>query len=98
MQEDAIDKLGVEIVEMKWGQGVKDIGGEVKIKRLKKAQLLYQRGYVVIPNPTDPAFIKAFYAAHSKSLSVTLALVWSQKRGSHRVMLANLMFASIVFL
>ncbi len=59
-QEYAIEKLGVEIVEVKWGQGAKDIGGEVKINNLKKAQMLYERGYVVLPNPTDPAVIKAF--------------------------------------
>ena len=60
VQEYAIEKLGVEIVELKWGQGAKDIGGEVKIRDLKKAQLLYKRGYVVLPNPTDPNVIKAF--------------------------------------
>ncbi|MBI4701811.1 MAG: FMN-binding glutamate synthase family protein [Deltaproteobacteria bacterium] len=60
VQEYAIEKLGVEVVELKWGQGAKDIGGEVKINNLKKAQLLYERGYVVLPNPTDPAVIKAF--------------------------------------
>jgi len=60
VQEYAINKLGVEIVELKWGQGAKDIGGEVKIKSLKKAQMLYERGYVVLPNPTDKAVIKAF--------------------------------------
>ena len=59
-QEYAIDKLGVEVVELKWGQGAKDIGGEVKITDLKKAQLLYDRGYVVLPNPTDPDVIRAF--------------------------------------
>jgi glutamate synthase domain-containing protein 2 len=59
-QEYAIDKLGVEIVELKWGQGAKNIGGEVKIRDLKKAQNLYERGYVVLPNPTDPNVIKAF--------------------------------------
>lgn len=32
-------KLGIEIVELKWGQGAKDIGGEVKIKDLAKAQM-----------------------------------------------------------
>lgn len=58
--EYAIEKLGVRTVELKWGQGAKDIGGEVKIKDLKKAQLLYDRGYVVLPNPTDPHVIKAF--------------------------------------
>jgi glutamate synthase domain-containing protein 2 len=60
VQEYAIEKLGVEIVELKWGQGAKDIGGEVKIKDLKKAQLLYKRGYVVLPNPMDEHVIKAF--------------------------------------
>ena len=59
-QEYAIEKLGVKCVELKWGQGAKDIGGEVKITDLKKAQLLYERGYVVLPNPTDPNVIKAF--------------------------------------
>jgi len=60
IQEFAIEKLGVETVELKWGQGAKDIGGEVKFKDLEKAQLLYKRGYVVLPNPTDPNVIDAF--------------------------------------
>ena len=59
-QEYAIEQLGVECVELKWGQGAKDIGGEVKIRDLEKAQLLYERGYVVLPNPTDPDVIRAF--------------------------------------
>ncbi len=59
-QEYAIEKLGVEWVELKWGQGAKNIGGEVKIRSLAKAQMLYDRGYVVLPNPTDPHVIKAF--------------------------------------
>ncbi|MFH1760600.1 MAG: FMN-binding glutamate synthase family protein [bacterium] len=58
--EYAIESLGAEIVELKWGQGAKDIGGEVKITDLKKAQLLFKRGYIVLPNPTDPNVIKAF--------------------------------------
>ncbi len=60
VQEYVIEKLGVEVVELKWGQGAKDIGGEVKIRDLKKAQLLYERGYIVLPDPTDPDVIKAF--------------------------------------
>jgi len=60
VQEYALETLGVEVVELKWGQGAKNIGGEVKIKNLEKAQLLYQRGYVVLPNPTDPQAIAAF--------------------------------------
>jgi glutamate synthase domain-containing protein 2 len=60
VQEYAIEKLGVQCVELKWGQGAKDIGGEVKVKNLEKAQLLHKRGYVVIPDPTDPHVIEAF--------------------------------------
>ena len=59
-QEYAIEKLGVECVELKWGQGAKDIGGEVKVTSLKKAQMLYERGYIVLPNPMDPDVIRAF--------------------------------------
>jgi len=59
-QEYAIEKLGVRCVELKWGQGAKDIGGEVKIRDLKKAQLLDERGYLVLPDPTDPDVIKEF--------------------------------------
>jgi glutamate synthase domain-containing protein 2 len=60
VQEYVIDKLGVEVVELKWGQGAKDIGGEVKIKKLEKAQALKKRGYIVLPDPEDPDVIKAF--------------------------------------
>jgi glutamate synthase domain-containing protein 2 len=60
VQEYAIQKLGVQCVELKWGQGAKDIGGEVKINSLKKAQMLYARGYIVLPNPMDPVVIKSF--------------------------------------
>ena len=60
VQEYAIKKLGVKAVELKWGQGAKDIGGEVKIKDLAKAQELYRRGYVVLPNPTNHVVIEAF--------------------------------------
>lgn len=60
VHEYVIQKLGVEAVEMKWGQGAKDIGGEVKINDLKKAQKLKKRGYIVLPDPEDPGVIKSF--------------------------------------
>jgi len=60
MHEYAINKLGVKAVELKWGQGAKDIGGEVKIKDLKQAQTLKDRGYIVLPDPYDPDVIKDF--------------------------------------
>jgi len=60
VHEYVIEKLGVQAVELKWGQGAKDIGGEVKIKSLKKAQELKRRGYIVLPDPEDPLVIQAF--------------------------------------
>jgi glutamate synthase domain-containing protein 2 len=66
VHEYAIKELGVQCVEMKWGQGAKNIGGEVKVRDLKKAQMLYERGYVVLPNPTDPNVIRAFEQGNFK--------------------------------
>ncbi len=60
VHEYAIEKLGVECVELKWGQGAKSIGGEVKIRDLKRAQMLQERGYIVLPDPSDPVVINAF--------------------------------------
>jgi len=60
VHEYAIDKLGVEVVELKWGQGAKSIGGEVKIKDLKRAQMLKDRGYILLPDPYNQAIIKDF--------------------------------------
>jgi len=58
--EYAIGELGVTAAEMKWGQGAKNIGGEVKIFSLQKAQMLKKRGYVVLPDPLDPKTVQAF--------------------------------------
>jgi glutamate synthase domain-containing protein 2 len=66
VHEYAISKLDVDAVELKWGQGAKNIGGEVKIKDLKKAQLLKERGYIVLPDPTNPDIIKAFEKGNFK--------------------------------
>ncbi len=60
VHEYVIQKLGVDTVELKWGQGAKDIGGEVKIKSLKKAQDLKKKGYIVLPDPEAPEVIKSF--------------------------------------
>jgi glutamate synthase domain-containing protein 2 len=52
--EYAVEKLGVEGIEIKWGQGAKDIGGEVKLPTLERALQLKRRGYMVIPDPENP--------------------------------------------
>jgi glutamate synthase domain-containing protein 2 len=66
VQEYAISRLGVEHIELKWGQGAKDIGGEVKIEDIKKARLLKQRGYILLPDPDSEAVAEAFQQGRFK--------------------------------
>lgn len=49
--EYVIEKLGVETIELKWGQGAKCIGGEIKVNSLERALELQKRGYIVTPDP-----------------------------------------------
>ena len=56
----AISKLEVNVIERKWGQGAKAIGGEVRINNLEKAIMLKKRGYIVIPDPEDKNVQQAF--------------------------------------
>ncbi|MBN1375086.1 MAG: FMN-binding glutamate synthase family protein [Dehalococcoidia bacterium] len=60
VQEYAISKLGIENVELKWGQGAKDIGGEVKITDINKARMLKKRGYILLPDPDDEVIAESF--------------------------------------
>lgn len=64
--EYAIKALGVEAVELKWGQGAKNIGGEVKLHSLERALELKKRGYIVLPDPESPAVQEAFKAGAFK--------------------------------
>ncbi len=75
--EYAVKELGVQAVELKWGQGAKDIGGEVKIADLAKARMLRERGYLVLPDPAgheaEVGFGRAFqeFERHSRVGMVT---------------------------
>jgi len=64
--EYVIEKLGVETIELKWGQGAKCIGGEIKVSSLSRAIELKKRGYIVTPDPEEPAFQAAFKAGPLK--------------------------------
>jgi glutamate synthase domain-containing protein 2 len=69
-----IEKYGDDlIIELKWGQGAKDIGGEIQVTDIEYARFLKDRGYVVDPNPYDPIAEAAFksggltsFARHSR--------------------------------
>jgi hypothetical protein len=72
--EYIIDKYGNDvIIELKWGQGAKDIGGEIEVSSLDYALFLKKRGYLLDPDPEDPNAQKAFemrairsFARHSR--------------------------------
>ena len=54
------NKHGLETIELKWGQGAKCIGGEIKVASLDRALQLQERGYIVTPDPSDPMNQAAF--------------------------------------
>ncbi len=53
-------KHRLQTIELKWGQGAKCIGGEIKVKSLDRARQLQQRGYIVSPDPSIHAIRQAF--------------------------------------
>ena len=95
----ALSKLEVNVIERKWGQGAKAIGGEVRIRNLDKALLLKKRGYIVIPDPEDPIVQEAFrdgvfatFERHSrvgipKEKPFIEDIEWLRKQGAKRVFL-----------
>lgn len=58
--EYVLNKHGLDTIELKWGQGAKCIGGEIKVNSLDRARELKRRGYVVLPDPTLPENEAAF--------------------------------------
>ncbi|KAB1440829.1 glutamate synthase-related protein [Pseudodesulfovibrio senegalensis] len=61
------------IIELKWGQGAKNIGGEIEVTSLDYAQFLKDRGYLVDPDPEKPEVQEGFrrgaikhFARHSR--------------------------------
>ncbi|RPJ52873.1 MAG: FMN-binding glutamate synthase family protein, partial [Methanobacteriota archaeon] len=58
--EYVASKHNLDTIELKWGQGAKCIGGEIKVPSLERAIELKKRGYIVLPDPTLPENQKAF--------------------------------------
>ena len=82
--EYAVEKLGVKIIEPKWGQGAKDIGGEVKLPSLERAQQLKSRGYIVFPDPEDPVIQEAFKQGDFKEFERHSRLGMVTEEGFHK--------------
>jgi glutamate synthase domain-containing protein 2 len=53
-------KHGLKTIELKWGQGAKCIGGEIKVNSIERALQLQERGYIVTPDPSDAVNKAAF--------------------------------------
>ncbi len=64
--EYVIRELGVETLELKWGQGAKCIGGEIKVNDIERAVELKNRGYIVTPDPTTKGNQAAFKSGSIK--------------------------------
>lgn len=84
------------IIELKWGQGAKDIGGEIQVTDLDYAIFLKNRGYIVDPDPTLPEVQQAFksgairsFARHSR-LGYTDLSNYDQVRDSFMTAIAEL--------
>jgi len=61
--EYIMDKFGNKVImELKWGQGAKNIGGEIQVTSLEYAKFLKDRGYLVDPDPYNPGVEAAFEA------------------------------------
>ena len=53
-------KHNLNTIELKWGQGAKCIGGEIKVNSLERALELQKRGYIITPDPSNPVTQAAF--------------------------------------
>lgn len=54
------------IIELKWGQGAKNIGGEIEVTSLDYALFLKKRGYLVDPDPEKPEVQEGYKAGAIK--------------------------------
>jgi glutamate synthase domain-containing protein 2 len=50
--EYVLKKHNIDTIELKWGQGAKCIGGEIRVTSIDRALQLKKRGYIVTPDPT----------------------------------------------
>jgi len=79
--EYVLNKHRLDTIELKWGQGAKCIGGEIKVKELERALELKRRGYIVTPDPTIPEVQKAFTEGEIKEFERHSRLGFVDKEG-----------------
>jgi glutamate synthase domain-containing protein 2 len=79
--EYCIRELGVETIELKWGQGAKCIGGEIKVDTLDRALELQRRGYLVTPDPSRAAVQQAYKEGQIRAFERHSRLGFVDKHG-----------------
>jgi glutamate synthase domain-containing protein 2 len=79
--EYVASKHNLDTIELKWGQGAKCIGGEIKVKTLERAIELKKRGYIVLPDPTVKENQAAFKAGAIKEFERHSRLGFVTKEG-----------------
>jgi len=82
--EYAVGELGVETIELKWGQGAKCIGGEIQLDSLERALELQKRGYLVTPDPSLEASQKAHRQGELKHFERHSRLGFVEEEQFHR--------------
>jgi len=83
VQEYGLEKLGCRDRRAKMGAGRKEYRRpKVKLNTLERAKLLKSRGYVVLPDPTDPDVVKAYKAGSFHEFERHSRVGWSRKKDS----------------
>jgi len=84
--EYIIEKYGDKVtLELKWGQGAKDIGGEIQVNSLDYALFLKERGYIVDPDPSLPEVKEAFEKGAIKSFARHSRLGYTDLKNAEEV-------------
>jgi len=82
--EYVLNRHGLETIELKWGQGAKCIGGEIKVNSLERAIELQKRGYIVTPDPSNPVNQQAFKDGAIKEFERHSRLGFISEDGFHK--------------
>jgi len=79
--EYVASRHNLDTIELKWGQGAKCIGGEIKVTSFERAIELKKRGYIVLPDPTVKENQAAFNAGALKEFERHSRLGFITKEG-----------------
>lgn len=79
--EYVASRHNLDTLELKWGQGAKSIGGEIKVRSLERAIELRNRGYMVLPDPTLKENQEAFRSGTIKEFERHSRLGFVTKEG-----------------